>query len=123
MRYLARYPCLKYYRNDKNIGADRNIYHVMQLAMQGDDNYYVDGTLMPLINIVKNHFDCGIIHIHIHNNDGRVYTGEGAQAFLNASTIMSTFITGMILRRADLEQVEQPDRFLDSSLNQIYQQY
>ncbi|WP_028545629.1 glycosyltransferase [Paenibacillus taiwanensis] len=128
-RYATRYPCLKYFRNNVNIGADRNIYHIMRLAkgtfvkMQGDDDYCVEGTLMPLIQVVKDHPECGIIHIHVHNNDRRVYTAKGAQAFLEASTIMSTFISGMILRREDLEKVEQPTMFLDSSFNQMYLQY
>ncbi|BBI33988.1 glycosyltransferase [Cohnella abietis] len=128
-RYAARYPFVKYSRNSENIGADRNIYHVMRLAqgtfikMQGDDDYCVEGTLMPLIDVVRNHSDCGIIHIHTHNNDRRVYTAEGAQAFLSSTAIMSTFISGMILRKEDLEQVEQPDLFLDSSFNQMYLQY
>lgn len=128
-RYSARYLCLTYSRNRENTGADRNIYHVMRLAqgsfikMQGDDDYLVEGSLMPLIDIVKEHRDCGIIHIHTHNNDRRVYTAEGAQAFLASSTIMSTFISGMIVRREDLERVEQPDLFLDSAFNQMYLQY
>ncbi|OAB35262.1 hypothetical protein PMSD_13095 [Paenibacillus macquariensis subsp. defensor] len=128
-RYAALYPCLKYSCNSVNIGADRNIYHVMRLAqgtfvkMQGDDDYCVDGTLMPLIDVVNTHRECGIIHVHVHNNDRRIYTAEGAEAFLGASMIMSTFISGMILRREDLEQVEQPTLFLDSSFNQMYLQY
>lgn len=128
-RYAARYPSLKYSCNSENIGADRNIYHVMRLAqgtfvkMQGDDDYCVEGTLMPLIDVVNKHRECGIIHVHVHNNDRRVYTAEGAEAFLGASMIMSTFISGMILRREDLEQIEQPTLFLDSSFNQMYLQY
>ncbi|MDF2924159.1 MAG: hypothetical protein K0R57_3073 [Paenibacillaceae bacterium] len=128
-RYAADYPCLKYYRNSENIGADRNIYNIMRLArgtfikLQGDDDYCVKDTLPPLLEVVEQHRDCGIIHIHVHNNDRRVYTAEGASAFLRASSMMSTFITGMILRREDLEQVEDPSLFLDSSFNQMYLQY
>jgi abequosyltransferase len=128
-RYLDRYPCLKYSRNQVNIGADRNILHVMGLAqgtfikMQGDDDYCVEDTLGPLIDVVDSHRECGIIHIHVHNNDRRIYVAEGAQAFLDASSMMSTFISGMILRREDLEQVEDPTKFIDSSFNQMYLQY
>lgn len=128
-RYADRYPFLKYSRNSENIGGDRNIYRVMRQArgkfikMQGDDDYCEEGTLMPLIDIVRNHRDCGIIHIHTYNDDRRVYTAEGAQAFLATATIMSTFISGMILRKEDLDQVEQPELFLDSSFNQMYLQY
>ncbi|MFD0717405.1 glycosyltransferase [Paenibacillus sp. GCM10027626] len=128
-RYAALYPCLKYSRNSENIGADRNIYHVMRQAqgtfikLQGDDDYCLEGTLIPLIEVVNNHRDCGIIHIHVHNNDRQVYTGEGASAFLNASSIMSTFISGMIVRKEDLDQVEEPTKFIDSCFNQAYLQY
>lgn len=128
-RYAARYPVLRYSCNAANIGADRNIYQVMQQAqgkfikMQGDDDYWVEGTLMPFIGIIKNHQDCGIIHISVHNRDGRVYKGHGAAEFLEATSMMSAFISGMILRKEDLDKVEEPDRFLISSCNQMYLQY
>lgn len=128
-RYAAHYPLLKYSRNETNIGADRNIYHVIQQArgkfikLQGDDDYWENETLAPFIEVVKNHMDCGIIHISVHSTDDRVYRGHGAAEFLEATSIMAAFITGIVLRREDLEKVVEPERFLNTSCNQMYLQY
>lgn len=128
-RYAERYACVRGIRNPENIGADRNIAQVMRagrgtfIKMQGDDDYMVPGALAPLLETVAGHPDCGIIHIFVHNDDRRIFRGEGMGAFLRASTIMSTFISGMIVRRQDLEQVEDPDKFIASSFNQMYVQY
>lgn len=128
-RYAAHYPFLKYSRNETNIGADRNIHQVMQQArgkfikLQGDDDYWVNGTFAPFIEVVKNHMDCGIIHISVHSTDGRVYRGYGAAEFLEATSIMSPFISSIVLRREDLEKVEEPERFLNTSCNQMYLQF
>ncbi|OBR65723.1 hypothetical protein A7K91_14260 [Paenibacillus oryzae] len=128
-RYAARYSNMKYIRNAKNIGADPNIFQVMKLArgkfvkIQGDDDFYVEGTLYPLLNVVHSHGDCGVIHIYVRNGDGRIWTGEGMSAYLEATSIYATFITSTILRRDELEKIKTPDLFLQSSFNQLYLQY
>lgn len=61
--------------------------------------------------------------MNVHNHDGQVYTAEGAPAYLRTSGIMCTFISGIILRREDFEQIEKPFRYIDLSLNQAYMQY
>jgi hypothetical protein len=48
---------------------------------------------------------------------------EGLSAFLASTSIYSSFITSTILRRADWEQLQDHDRYMDSSFNQIYVQY
>lgn len=128
-RYAARYSNMKYVRNTENIGADPNIYQVMKLArgkfvkLQGDDDFYVEGTLLPLLNVLHEHGDCGVIHIYVRNGDGRIWTGEGMSAYLDATSIYAAFITSTILRREDLEKLEEPDLFIHSSFNQLYLQY
>ncbi|WP_341348150.1 glycosyltransferase [Paenibacillus sp. FSL H3-0469] len=128
-RYASRYPRLKSFRNSSNIGGDRNIYLVAQLAKgtflkwQGDDDYCVEHSIPALLEVIHNHTECGIIYLNVHNHDGQVYTAKGAPAYLRASGIMCTFISGIILKRVDFEQIEEPFRYIDSSLNQAYMQY
>jgi abequosyltransferase len=127
--YKRLFPNLRYIRNETNIGPDRNILKVIQEAkgtfvkMQGDDDFYVDGTISLLLDVLSSHLDYGVVHVHVHRDDGSTYEGEGVQAFLHASTIMSTFISGTILRRQDLERIEQQDRFIHTSFNQTYLQF
>ncbi|WP_171635025.1 glycosyltransferase [Paenibacillus plantarum] len=128
-KYREQYRNLMYFRNEENIGADRNIFQVMFkgagkfIKLQGDDDYQIEGTLLPLLNVLQKHGDCGVVHVNVHNNDGQVYLNEGLPHFLAATSIMSTFITGTILRREDLLRVDTPEHFLDSSFNQMYIQY
>lgn len=128
-RYASRYPSLKSFRNSTNIGGDRNIYLVAQLARgkfikwQGDDDYFVEDSIPFLLDVIHDHMQCGIIYLNVHNHDGQVYTAEGAPAYLRTSGIMCTFISGIILRREDFEQIEKPFRYIDLSLNQAYMQY
>ncbi|OAB35263.1 hypothetical protein PMSD_13100 [Paenibacillus macquariensis subsp. defensor] len=128
-RYAALYSNLKVVRNVENIGADPNIFKVMNLAqgkfvkLQGDDDFYVDGTLLPLLHVLHTHEDCGIIQIFVRNGDGRIWTDVGMSAYLDATSIYATFITSIIMRREDLEKIEEPALFLQSSFNQLYLQY
>ncbi|CAH8712409.1 glycosyltransferase [Paenibacillus thiaminolyticus] len=128
-RYASRYSNMRIVRNDKNIGADPNIFQVMTLAqgkfikLQGDDDFYVDGTLLPLLHVLHSHADCGIVQIFVRNGDGRIWTDVGMSAYLDATSIYATFITSIIMRRVDLNQIEEPALFLHSSFNQLYLQY
>lgn len=128
-RYASRYSNMRVVRNDENIGADPNIFQVMNLAqgkfikLQGDDDFYVDGTLLPLLHVLHSHGDCGIIQIFVRNGDGRIWTDAGMSAYLDATSIYATFITSIIMRRMDLNQIEEPALFLHSSFNQLYLQY
>ncbi|BBI32702.1 glycosyltransferase [Cohnella abietis] len=128
-RYASLYSNMRVVRNEENIGADRNIFQVMNLAqgkfvkLQGDDDFYVDGTILPLLHVLHSHGDCGIVQIFVRNGDGRIWTGEGMSAYLNATSIYATFITSIVLRREDLVKLEEPALFLHSSFNQLYLQY
>lgn len=128
-QYAARYSNMKVVRNEENIGADPNIFRVMNLAqgkfikLQGDDDFYIEGTLYPLLHVLHTHGDCGVVQVFVRNGDGRVWSDVGMRAYLDATSIYATFITSIILRREDLEKIEEPALFLDSSFNQLYLQY
>jgi len=127
--YSSLYPNLRVFRNEANLGADRNIYHVAGLGrgkfikLQGDDDFYVNDTIMPLLHLLHEHSDCGIVHINVRNGDGQVIIREGMQSYLEATSIYATFITSTLFRRDELENVKVPDLFIDSCFNQLYLQY
>lgn len=128
-RYAARYPCLKSFRNSSNIGAERNIFLITQLAqgrfikLHGDDDYFVPNTIPPLLDVIKNHLHCGFIYLNVHNHDGQVFTAEGASAFLRISSIMSTFISGIIIKKEEYEHVKEPLLYIGSLFNHTYLLY
>lgn len=128
-RYASRYSNMKYVRNEENIGGDPNIFRVMNLAqgkfvkLQGDDDFYVEGTLNALLHVLHGHSDCGIVQVFVRNGDGRIWTGVGMSAYLDATSIYATFISSIVLRREDLLKIKEPALFLRSSYNQLYLQY
>lgn len=128
-RYASLYSTMKYVRNEENIGGDPNIFRVMNLAqgkfikLQGDDDFYVEGTLHLLLDVLHSHSDYGVVQIFVRNGDGRIWTGVGMSDYLDATSIYATFITSIILRREDLVKIKEPALFLHSNFNQLYLQY
>ncbi|MFB5269077.1 glycosyltransferase [Paenibacillus enshidis] len=125
-RYMEKYSNLRYSRNDENLGADRNILKVLNEArgafikLQGDDNYFVQDSIWPLLSFIQQQADCGVIHINVLNGDGNIIRGEGAEFYLDQASVNATFMTSLILRRADWHKVEDKTRFIDSFLAQFY---
>ncbi|MFB5762604.1 glycosyltransferase [Paenibacillus medicaginis] len=128
-RYMETYSNLRYSRNDENLGADRNILKITDEArgafikLQGDDDFFVENTIWPLLSVIQQNSDCGLIFINVLNGDGNVIRDEGADCFLGHLSYNATFMTSIILRQADWQQVEDKTRFIGSSLTQFYFQF
>lgn len=128
-KYKALYPNMRTTRNETTISGDANILHVITLGrgkflkMQGDDDYFVAGTILPLLNVLHNHPECGVIHISVINGNRPLWLNSGMSNYLAATNLYAAFITSVILRREDFEQVEHPTLFVSSCFNQLYLQY
>lgn len=128
-KYMALYSNMKSVRNDTNIGGDSNILHVLQLGrgkfvkMQGDDDYFLPGKLMPLLHVLHSHPECGVFHISLINGNRPPRLDSGMSNFLAATTLYAAFISSVVLRREDLEKIENPALFMTSKFNQLYLQY
>lgn len=128
-KYMALYSNMRAVRNETNIEGDPNIYYVTTLGkgkflkIQGDDDFFVDGKIMPLLNLLHHHPECGVIHISLINGIRPAIFNTGMNNFLAATSLYSGFITSVILKREDLEKVENPTLFMDSYFNHIYLQY
>ncbi|AOZ92246.1 glycosyltransferase [Paenibacillus crassostreae] len=128
-RFRIKYNNLKYQRNATNIGADRNIQHVLGqgrgkfLKLQGDDDFFMENTLIPLLHVLYKHHDCAVFHIDLLKGGYWVDTGEGLAEYLKGSSISGTFISSMILQRDAWLALEDKSKYIDSSFNQLYWQY
>ncbi|WP_340024938.1 glycosyltransferase [Paenibacillus sp. FSL K6-1096] len=128
-KYMAQYSNMKSVRNDTNIGGDANILYVLQLGrgkfvkMQGDDDYFLDGKIMPLLHELHSHPECGVFHISVINGNRPTLLDSGMSNFLAATTLYAAFISSVVLRREDLENIENPALFIPSKFNQLYLQY
>lgn len=128
-KYKSLYSNMRAVRNDTNIGGDPNIFYVTTLGrgkfvkMQGDDDYFVAGKIMPLLHLLHSHPECGVIHISLINGSRPPGAGSGMSNFLAATTLYAAFISSIVLRREDLENIENPTLFMTSKFNQLYLQY
>lgn len=128
-KYMALYSNMRAVRNETNIDADPNIYYVTTLGkgkfvkMQGDDDYFLDGKIMPLLHLLHSHPECGVFHISVINGNRPPLLESGMSKFLEATTLYAAFISSVVLRREDLEKIENPALFMSSKFNQLYLQY
>lgn len=86
-KYRALYSNIRAVRNETNIEGDPNIYYVTTLGkgkfvkMQGDDDYFLDGKIMPLLHLLHSHPQCGVFHISLINGTKTLSLDTGMSNF------------------------------------------
>lgn len=127
--YTQNYPFIHYWRNSENIGGDRNFVKALQLGngkfikLQGDDDYYLPGTIDVMLNALKQNEDCGLLFINMRGRSSAVRRGKGHSAYLRETTMLSGHISVIVFQRKDLMLCKDWNRFLETGLNHIYLQY
>jgi glycosyltransferase involved in cell wall biosynthesis/serine acetyltransferase len=128
-RFMEKYPNMSYVRNASNIGADRNILQVAEMArgtflkLHGDDDYFLPGTLRLLLLTLHNHDDCSLVHAHPARGDGVAAIGEGMKAYLEAVSRYSIAMSLTVLRRKEWMSLENRDNWVHTYLGHVYWQY
>lgn len=128
-KYGKIHSSLRHWRNETNIGAERNILKLLDGArgvyvkLQGDDDFFVDYSVLPLLNVIQTNRDCGLFHIDVLDNSLKMEQHEGMTAFIRAASIASGFISSIILKRDAYNQIADKTKFLDSGFNHLYLQY
>ncbi|PWW06268.1 acetyltransferase-like isoleucine patch superfamily enzyme [Paenibacillus cellulosilyticus] len=119
---------LRYWRNDENIGAERNIIKLLDDArgdyvlLHGDDDFFTDLTIMPMLNLIQMNRDCSVFFLNVLNDDGRVHRMEGLSTFIETASLHSGFISSVMIQREAYRQVEDKTKFIGSGFNHIYLQ-
>ncbi|EFM12995.1 glycosyl transferase family 2 [Paenibacillus curdlanolyticus YK9] len=119
---------LRYWRNEENIGAERNIVKLLDEArgdymlLHGDDDFFHDMTIMPLLHLINTNRSSSVIFIDVLNDNAQVESGEGLDAFIARASINSGFLSSVILERAIYEQMEDKSAFIGTGFNHIYLQ-
>ncbi|GAB2718027.1 glycosyltransferase [Paenibacillus thermoaerophilus] len=127
--FAARYPNFRHWRNGSNIGAERNILKLldeargMYVKLQGDDDFFVDLTVLPLMNIAHTHRNCPVIFIDVLSDSRQVETFEGLDAFLQQASVAAGFLSSVMIRRESYEQIGDKTKFIGTGFNHIYLQY
>ncbi|NOU81558.1 glycosyltransferase [Paenibacillus sp. LMG 31459] len=128
-KYQSRYSNLRYFRNERNEGADYNFLkcagyaHGEFIKLHGDDDYWLPGSLEALCSITEQNRDCSLIFLDILRNSGQIDRAAGISNYVQHVSIYSTFMSGIIMRRKEFEQIPTPDLFFHSNLNQVYLEF
>ncbi|MGL4344554.1 MAG: glycosyltransferase family 2 protein [Cellulosilyticaceae bacterium] len=124
--YQEKYATLIYSKNATNIGMSKNILYSLQLAhgtycmSHGDDDYFAPHTLYRLVEYIKKYPECSVYFLNATKNIGTEEAYEGMEKFLQNVSVLVTAITATIIKREYLSQIVEPDRFIETNLNQVY---
>lgn len=122
------YRNLRYHCNEENVGAEGNIHRALQesrgeyVLVAGDDDYFVDGALLFLLSRIIR--DRGAAIFFLGNNFGsyEVQRGLGCAAYIESVGFFVTWLSGIVLQRSLYEQIEQPQKYDDTHIPQVYLQ-
>jgi abequosyltransferase len=126
---------IRYYKNNTNIGSDHNIAQCFNMAkgryvlILGDDDLFVDGALLSIMNCIKND-SYGAIYIKAYGYDFnyrtelpsiskkyRVY--NNSEKFLERVSYKMTLISCCIINKDILGPVDT-NRFCGNNLVQVH---
>ena len=124
--FISQYRNIRYYRNETNIGADRNFINVMNLArgkyikLHGDKVCFYESGLTRLIGYLEE-IDVGVVFLLNCQNDLREKGIIGCNTFdefVQKVSYWSTWMNGIILRNSDYQNLEDKERAIWSFLIQ-----
>lgn len=127
-KYIDKYQAMiKYNKNNKNIGASKNFLKVLDIAegkyllLHGDDDYFINGSIYELYNVVKENMDKSVIFLNVLDNSKSIIEFETIGKFMNHVSIgNSTFMSSLMFRKRDYDNIENRNEFLESNLQQVY---
>lgn len=127
-KYINKYQAMiKYNKNNKNIGASKNFLKVLDIAegkyllLHGDDDYFINGSIYELYNVVKENMDKSVIFLNVLDNSKSIIEFETIGKFMNHVSIgNSTFMSSLMFRKRDYDKIENRNEFLESNLQQVY---
>ena len=126
-KFMQRYKNIIYIKRLKNIGADGNIFKLVEESngryclLHGDDDYFVPGAIKYIVDIIKQNPQCSIYFISRGHKDVRPNElCEGMSQFLDKVSFTAASISSAIIDKAVYNTLKERDKFLYSHLNQIY---
>lgn len=126
-KFMQRYKNIVYVKRSKNIGADQNIFKLMEESngryclLHGDDDYFIPGAIKYIVNVIKSNPGCFVYFItrgHKKIEPDEVH--EGMPQFLKKISFTAASISSAILDKEAYNTLKERDKFLYSHLNQIY---
>lgn len=128
-KYSSLYGNLTLNKNETNIGADKNIAVTIEkskgkyIILHGDDDYFNENTIYPLMDVINKDSKSSLLFINVLSNKNDIVLYNGINEFLQATSIASSFISSIIIKREAFDKIKEPFKYVDTSFNQIYLQY
>ena len=121
------YSSFKYNRNNINVGPSRNFEivweksHGKYAVAVGDDDYFDGNAIYNAIACLYANPKISILSM-VPNSDNKygVYHGKGIDDFVDRISYLSTYISGIIIKREFFLQLDNRLKFGDTELNQVY---
>ena len=129
MAFKNKYTNLTYLRNDSNIGADFNIYKVIEKSsgkyclLHGDDDYFSNNSLQSIKSIIQSHLQCAIVFRNCIKSSDSVVLKQGMNEFLATATHGVTGMSALILEKSYFNKIKEPQKFLTTAINHMYLVY
>ncbi|MGH4138613.1 glycosyltransferase [Clostridium sp.] len=128
-KFFKLYDNLTYNKNEINTGPDKNIALTIEKSkgryfiLHGDDDYFKENTIYPLMDVINKNVESSLLFINVLSNKNDVIKYNGINEFLQATSISSSFISSVIIKRETFNKIDDPFKFIDTKFNQIYLQY
>lgn len=125
--FKKRYNNVVYYKQDENVGFDRNLKTILDLAKgefikgHGDDDYIIDGKLSPIIQEIQKASDFDLFFINTYQHEFSVIS-KGIDNYIKGTRNSNgiTFISTIIFRKSAYNNIIDKEKHVGSKIYQLY---
>lgn len=117
---VKKFPFIKYYKNETNVGYDRNVHNVFLKAtgdfvwtIAADDVIVNESDIDEIINILELNEDCALINVAGNGNLINKYNHYNGEEFFIGSKFQSGGVSSNIIKRESWLN-SNPSDFFDS---------
>lgn len=139
--YQKKCNCIKYFRNQQNIGADGNFLECLKLAsgkyvyLLSDDDVLIEGTLLRLRNFLSLPYEFGLVYLGTANFYGKYdfnslkypiklalenIITKDKQLFMKYASHYWGFVSSFVVLKKRFENINNPEQFFGSYWLQAY---
>lgn len=124
--YNSKFNNILYFKNEANIGVDKNFLLAAQrsngryIFLHGDDDYFKEGSLSIILNLIKDHLDSGIVFLDVRKKDNNISLIYGLDNFIKYSSIYSTFVSSLIMKREEFYRIDNLEKKIGFNIPQLY---
>ena len=123
-----RFKNLRYFCNEKNIGAEGNIHKAIErsrgeyVIVAGDDDYLQDGALRVVLDNIRKYRGAALFHLRKENVPRRVHEDAGIIPYIAYVGYHMTWIGGIVWRRELYPLIKEPQKYDYTGMPQVYLQ-